>query len=197
MRQLTNQAPTIFRHSASKKLKLATHALMATLDEVQPHQMSLESSVVLESPRARMLSQYLYGTETQDSANIGHEVLYRTEVARCNAYRLLSTASQPASLWHRGFSSDSGYHIRRHSSPPSPWPEVWCNMQGTMEDADHSLVLGLSRTGIQISRASHANAFIQFSTWLTMVPQTKSWYWLGSIDSLRSPSASGAEVWHR
>jgi len=33
--------------------------------------------------------------------------------------------------WHRGFSSDSGYHIRRHSSPPSPWPEVWCNVRRT------------------------------------------------------------------
>jgi len=27
-----------------------------------------------------------------------HEVQYRTEVARCNAYGLLSTAAQPASL---------------------------------------------------------------------------------------------------
>jgi len=47
---------------------------MATLDEVQPHEISLESSVVLESLRARMISQYLYGTETPDSANIVHEV---------------------------------------------------------------------------------------------------------------------------
>jgi len=42
------------------------------------------------------------------------------------------------------------------------------------EDADHCLVLGLSRTGIQMSRASRANACIRFSMWLTMVPQTKS-----------------------
>jgi len=83
---------------SQQKLKLAAQALMATLDEVQPHQISLESSVVLESPRARMLSQYLYGTETPDSANIVHEVQYRTEVARCNAYGLLSTAAQPASV---------------------------------------------------------------------------------------------------
>jgi len=31
------------------------------------------------------------------------------QMARCNAYRLLSTAAHPASLWHRGVSSDSGY----------------------------------------------------------------------------------------
>jgi len=35
--------------------------------------------------------------------------LDENQMAKCNAYRLLSTAAQPASLWHRGFSSDLGY----------------------------------------------------------------------------------------
>jgi len=63
----------ILRHSARKKLAsiprylarrgrfdkmelgmetLGAQALMATLDEVQPHRISLKSRVVLESPRA-------------------------------------------------------------------------------------------------------------------------------------------------
>ena len=54
--------------------KLGAQALMATLEEVQPHRISLKSRVVLESPRARMLSQYLCGTETPDSAHIIHQV---------------------------------------------------------------------------------------------------------------------------
>jgi len=57
--------------------KLGAQALMATLNEVQPHRISLKSRVVLESPRARMLSQYLCGTETPHSAHIIHEVQIR------------------------------------------------------------------------------------------------------------------------
>jgi hypothetical protein len=52
---------------------VATRALMATLDEVQPHRILLRPRVVLESPRAHMFSQYLCGTETPDSAHIIHE----------------------------------------------------------------------------------------------------------------------------
>jgi hypothetical protein len=57
--------------------KLGAQALMVTLDEVQPHRISLKSRVVLESPRARMLSQYLCGSEIPDSAHIVHEVQIR------------------------------------------------------------------------------------------------------------------------
>jgi len=57
--------------------QLGAQALMETLDEVQPHQISLKSRVVLESPRARMLSQYLCGAEITDSAHIVHEVQIR------------------------------------------------------------------------------------------------------------------------
>ena len=57
--------------------KLGAQALMATLDEVQPHRISLKSRVVLESPSARVLSQYLCGTEIPDSAHIVHEVQIR------------------------------------------------------------------------------------------------------------------------
>jgi hypothetical protein len=57
--------------------KLGMQALMATLDEVQPHRISLKSRVVLESPRARMLSQYLCGSGIPDSAHIVHEVQIR------------------------------------------------------------------------------------------------------------------------
>jgi hypothetical protein len=57
--------------------KLGAQTQMATLDEVQPHRISLKSSVILETPRARMLSQYLCGTEIPDSAHIVHEVQIR------------------------------------------------------------------------------------------------------------------------
>jgi len=57
--------------------KLGVQAPMTTLDEVQPHRISLKSSVVLESLRARMLSQYLCGTEILNSAHIAHEVQNR------------------------------------------------------------------------------------------------------------------------
>jgi len=38
---------------------LSTRVLMATFEEIQPHQMSLWPRVVLESPKALMSSQYL------------------------------------------------------------------------------------------------------------------------------------------
>lgn len=50
---------------------------MATLDEVQPHQISLKPRVILESLRAGMLGLYLCSTETPDSAHIIHEVQIR------------------------------------------------------------------------------------------------------------------------
>jgi hypothetical protein len=65
--------------------------------------------------------------------------------------------------------------------------------KGQPEDADHSPVRELSRTGRQIGGASCPNVRIRFSTWLTMVSQTKSRNRQRSMDSLQSPSASGAE----
>jgi hypothetical protein len=50
---------------------------MATPDEVQPHRISIKSRVVLESPRARMLSQYRCGTEIPDSVHIVHDIHIR------------------------------------------------------------------------------------------------------------------------
>jgi hypothetical protein len=69
--------------------KLGAQALMATLDEVQPHQISLKSRVVLESPRARLLSQYLCGTETPDSSHIIHEVQIRDRNGKMQRVRAL------------------------------------------------------------------------------------------------------------
>jgi len=122
---------------------------------------------------------------------------YQTEEARCNAYRLLSTAAQRVSLWPeasqvtRDITSGGIHHHPRHD-----WRcDGTC--KGQPEDVAHCPIFGLSRTWGQIRRASHAIAGVQFSTWLTMVSQTKSWHRLGSSDSLRSLGASGAEEWHR
>jgi hypothetical protein len=95
MWQSTIQAPTILQHSVSKILpylsqylarwgrfdemeqgmvKLGVQALMATLDKVQPHWISLKSSVILGSPRVRILSQYRCGTEIPEMEHIVHKV---------------------------------------------------------------------------------------------------------------------------
>jgi hypothetical protein len=48
-------------------------AMMATLEEIQPHRIPLKLRVILESPSAHMVSQYLCCTDTPDSAHIIHE----------------------------------------------------------------------------------------------------------------------------
>jgi len=75
-------------------------------------------------------------------------------------------------------------------------PHGWrsgATCEGQPEDADHSAVLGPTHTSRQIRYTRHANAGVQSSTWVTMVPQTQSWHRLGSIDSLQPPSVCGAE----
>jgi len=69
--------------------KLDAQALMATLDEVQPHRISLQSRLVLESPRARMLSKYLCGTEIPDLAHIVQEVQIRDRNGEMQRVRVL------------------------------------------------------------------------------------------------------------
>jgi len=69
--------------------KLGALALMATLDEVQPHQMSLKSRVILQSPMVRMLSQDLWGTEIQDLAGIVHKVHIRDRHGEMHRARAL------------------------------------------------------------------------------------------------------------
>jgi len=106
---------------------------------------------------------------------LDENVQYRTEVARCNAYVLLSTAAQPASLYKdteafqatRNITSGGTHHHPRHDR------RCDATCKGQPEDADHSPVRGLFHTGGQIKRASRANARIRFSPWLTMVSQTK------------------------
>jgi len=52
---------------------------MATLEEVQPHRISLRPRVVLESLKAQMSCQYLCGTARPDSSHIVHEVQIRDQ----------------------------------------------------------------------------------------------------------------------
>jgi len=47
---------------------------MVTLNEVQLHPISIQSRVILQSPRESMLSQYLYGTEILYFAHIIDDV---------------------------------------------------------------------------------------------------------------------------
>jgi len=66
-----------------------TRALMATLEAIQPHRIALKSGVILESPRAHMVSQYLCGTETPDSAHIIHEVKIQDQHGEMQSVRAL------------------------------------------------------------------------------------------------------------
>jgi len=55
--------------------------------------------------------------------NIVREVHDRTKVVRFHFQKLLSTEEKPASLWHRGFSSDLEQYIRQNKSSHSTWME--------------------------------------------------------------------------
>jgi len=91
----------------------ATQVLMATLDEVQPHLISLLPRIVLESLRAHMFSQYVCGIETPDSTHIVHDVQIRDQLARCSGYELLWTAAQLASLCPQNSFGGSDCDTRR------------------------------------------------------------------------------------
>jgi len=93
-----------------------------------------------------------------------------------------------ASQATRDIASGGTHHHPRHERRSN----ATCKGQPE-EDMDHSPVLCLSCTGRKLWCSSHDITGVGNSTWLTMVPQTKSRHWLGSIDSLQSPSASGAE----
>jgi len=53
---------------------LRSQVLMATLDEFQPHQISLKSSVIMEDQRARILCRYLCGTDIPDKTHIVYDI---------------------------------------------------------------------------------------------------------------------------
>jgi hypothetical protein len=58
---------------------LGMRALMATLEEIQPHRISLRPRVALESPKALMSSQYLSESARPDSSHIVHKVEIRDQ----------------------------------------------------------------------------------------------------------------------
>jgi len=58
---------------------LGMRALMATLEEIEPHQIPLRPSVVLDSPKALMSGQYLCGTARPDASHIVHAVQIRDQ----------------------------------------------------------------------------------------------------------------------
>jgi len=62
---------------------------MATLEEIQPHRISLRPRVVLESPKALMSSQYLCGTPRPNSSHIVHEVQIRDQHGELQRIRAL------------------------------------------------------------------------------------------------------------
>jgi len=69
--------------------KLCAQTLMATLEEVQPHQIPIKSRVILESPTAGVLSQYICGTEIRNSAHRLHKVQIRDRNCKMQCLRAL------------------------------------------------------------------------------------------------------------
>jgi hypothetical protein len=68
---------------------LGTSVLMATLEEIQQHRISLRPRVVLETPKALMSSQYLCGTARPDSSHIVHEAQIWTQLGKFQRIRAL------------------------------------------------------------------------------------------------------------
>jgi len=62
---------------------------MATLEEIQPHRISLRPRVVLESPKALMSSKYLCGMARPDSSHIVHEVQIQDQHGELQRIRAL------------------------------------------------------------------------------------------------------------
>jgi hypothetical protein len=93
------------------------------------------------------------------------------DATRMGSYRLLRNQH----LYHTE-ASQVTWNITSGGTNHHPCHDRRCDAtcKGQPEDADHSPVHGLSRTGRQIRRGSRANAGVRFSTWLTMVSQTKS-----------------------
>jgi len=139
-----------------------------------------------------MLSQYVCSVETVNSAPRVHKVqtrqkwwdaIHRGSCWLQRNWHLYDTEAFQAT---RNITSGGPHHRPRQEC----MSDATCNAQP--ENVDHSAVLGWSRTGRQISCAHHANASVQSSTWLTMVPQTKSCHPMSSIDSIQWLNASGA-----
>jgi hypothetical protein len=57
--------------------RLASRALLATIDEVEMHRIALKSRVRLEAPRHLLSSQYLCGSSRPDTSHVVHEVSVR------------------------------------------------------------------------------------------------------------------------
>jgi hypothetical protein len=68
---------------------VATWALMLTLDEVHRRRISFRVRVILESLRAHMISKYICGTETPESANSIYEVQIRDRYGEMQRVRAL------------------------------------------------------------------------------------------------------------
>ena len=69
---------------------LCMRVLRATLEEIQPHRISLRLWVVFDSPKALMLSQYLCGTRRPDSSHAVHKVQIRDPHRELQRIRALS-----------------------------------------------------------------------------------------------------------
>ena len=98
---------------------LGTRALMATLEQIQLHRISLRPRVVLESPKALMSSQYLCGTARPDSLHIVHEVQIRDQHGELQRIRALINSGatniviSPQLLTRPGL-PDEAVHITTH-----------------------------------------------------------------------------------
>jgi len=131
----TNQSPKVIRHAAPQRPvhlsryqtrwerldntelgleNLGNWAFIAALDEIQPHQITLKSRVILDC-RTLMSSQYLTGTEGPDSAHSIHEDLVQTIPGNMQRVKGLihcgatSIFISPSLLWKLTLPHDPGF----------------------------------------------------------------------------------------
>jgi len=176
--------------------KLGAQALMATLDEVQPHRISLKSRVVLESPRARMLSQCLCGTETPDSAHIIHEVQIRDRNGEMQRVRALidcgatSIFMAPRLLKRLGISHEAA-HITTLilDGGVTQHPKASRKTRITMQYLDYLAPVNESDVLVV---PMHAYDLVLGLPWCHKRNPDIDWAHL-RLTTLRSPSASGVE----
>jgi hypothetical protein len=141
----------------------------------------------------KMLSQYLYGTETPDLANIVHRVRMRQkwwDATRTDSYGLRRNQHLPdteASHATRDITSGrTQYHPQHARRTDATCKGHRRTTRITVQYLDYLVLVYHSDVLVVPMRACD---LVHGLPWF----HKHSWHRLGSIDSLRSPTASGAE----
>jgi len=140
---------------------LGMRVLMTTLHEIQPHQISLRSRVVSDSPKALMSSQDLGGTARPDSSHTVHEVQIRDqhgELQRIRAlidYGAISIFISPHLLHRLGLP-----HEPAQRTTHSLHGQVIMHVRDSLQNGDHSAIYASLNPTPRTGGASRPNGGI-------------------------------------